>query len=255
MSNKINYLLQHWPKNTVATQAFLDRFGISRKLAGWYVKSGWLERVGPRAYSRAGDVVGWQGGVFSLQQALGMTVHVGGRSALDMKGLSHFVPLRSDSVFLVSDVAEALPSWFVKHDWSVRVEHRVFKLFGNPPKNSLQRVDCGGFDVLCAGAERAIMEMIHAAGENEQYDHVCLLMEGLSLLRPDVVQTLLEECRSIKVKRFFLWCAQLAHHDWFKRLDLDRIDLGNGKRQLYRDGVYNSTYRITVPVIEDETDV
>ena len=73
------------------------------------------------------------------------------------------------------------------------------------------------------------------------------IMEGLNNLRPKQVQELLEACTSIKVKRLFLYMAEKARHDWFKYIDLEGIDLGNGKRSLVKEGVYISKYQITVP--------
>jgi hypothetical protein len=75
----------------------------------------------------------------------------------------------------------------------------------------------------------------------------CLLMEGFTSARLAVVQELLEKYRSIKVKRLFLWSSEEAGHDWFKRLDSSRIDLGKGIRQIYNGGRYVSKYMITVP--------
>ena len=66
----------------------------------------------------------------------------------------------------------------------------------------------------------------------EAYD----LMEGLSTLRPEQVQELLEECTSIKVKRLFLYFAERAGHSWFKYIEQTKINLGSGNRR-YR--IYN----------------
>ena len=72
-------------------------------------------------------------------------------------------------------------------------------------------------------------------------------MEGLNNLRPDLVQNLLENCSSIKVKRLFLYLAEKASHGWVQHIKLDKIDLGSGKRSIVKNGVYNSKYKITVP--------
>ena len=72
-------------------------------------------------------------------------------------------------------------------------------------------------------------------------------MEGLNNLRPALVQSLLEACQSVKVKRLFLYLAEKSNHDWFTYLDLSKIDLGSGKRSIVKDGVYISRYQITVP--------
>ena len=72
-------------------------------------------------------------------------------------------------------------------------------------------------------------------------------MEGLNNLRPASVQKLLEACKSIKVKRLFLYMADKANHDWVRYLNLDNVDLGSGKRSIVADGIYVAKYQITVP--------
>jgi hypothetical protein len=71
-------------------------------------------------------------------------------------------------------------------------------------------------------------------------------MEGLNNLRPKHVQKLLEQCKSVKVKRLFLYLAKKSGHAWFSYLNLKAIDLGSGKRSIVKNGVYDSTYRITI---------
>ena len=92
-----------------------------------------------------------------------------------------------------------------------------------------------------------MLEVFHLATTNAAIDHACELMAGLSTLRPQVVQSLLEKCRSVKVKRLFLWAAAEANHAWASRLDETGLDLGKGKRRIYRDGRLNVRYQITVP--------
>jgi len=91
------------------------------------------------------------------------------------------------------------------------------------------------------------MEVMYLATSNDAIDHAVELSRGLSTLRPNVIQTLLQACRSVKVKRLFLWAADSAGHAWLERLDLDSLDLGKGKRSLYRGGQFDTKYQITVP--------
>jgi hypothetical protein len=245
---KINQVLQQWPKGTVATQTWLNGLGVSSKLASWHVGSGWLARFGARVFSRPGDQVNWQGGLYALQTQLGMTVHVGGRTALELQGRSHFVPLgRHKKVIMVSDQPEQLPAWFRKHPWEVSIEHHCLSLFKSRTEGATTSLDCGGFQVVMSSAERAIMEQIRLVGTNDDIKEVYQLMEGLGTLRPKVAQELLERCRSTKVKRLFLWSAETVGHAWFNRLDSSRIDLGKGKRQIYKGGRLSQKYQITVP--------
>jgi hypothetical protein len=247
-ARKINKLLLNWPTGTVTTRVRLNALGIYRQLATKYVQHGWIERLGTGAFIRSGDSVNWQGGLYALQTELNMTVHVGARTALELQGRSHFVPLgRHKKVVLVSDQPEQLPTWFRNHPWEPRLEHCCLSLFERLPDDTATNLDCGGFQVVMSSAERAIMEQIRLAGNNDDIKQVYQLMEGLGTLRPKVVQRLLESCRSTKVKRLFLWTAETVGHAWFGRLDLSRIDLGKGKRQIYKGGQLNQKYQITVP--------
>ena len=249
---KINQVFQRWPKGTVATQTWLNQLGVSSKLANWHVGSGWLTRFGARAFTQPGDQVGWQGGLYALQTQLNMTVHVGGRTALEMQGRSHFVPLgRHKKVLLVSDQPEQLPAWFRNHPWEAILEHRCLSLFERVPGEAVTMLDCGGFKVIMSSAERAILEQMHLARSNDDIEDAYKLMEGLSTLRPNVVQVLLENCRSVKGKRLFLWSAETVGHSWFGRLNSTRVNLGKGKRQIYKGGQFNQRYQITVPKMEE----
>ena len=253
---KINQVLQKWPRGTVATQKWLSQLGVSSKLANWHVQSGWLVRFGARAFARPSDQVDWLGGLYALQTQLGMTVHVGARTALEFHGRSHFVPLgRQRKVILISDQPEQLPAWFRNHRWQASLEHSCLSLFERVPDKASTKLDCSGFEVVMSSAERAVMEQMRQAASNTDIKHVHQLMEGLNTLRPNVVQELLENCRSAKVKRLFLWSAEMAGHAWFGRLESSRVDLGRGKRQLYKGGQLNQKYQITVPQSEELPDV
>ena len=61
------------------------------------------------------------------------------------------------------------------------------------------------FSVRIAATERAAMEMLHLVPKEVGFDESLLIMENLVTLRPDVVQSLLMACRSVKVKRLFLY--------------------------------------------------
>ncbi len=79
-------------------------------------------------------------------------------------------------------------------------------------------------------------------------------MEGLTLLRlrPSLVQSLLEQCRSIKVKRLFMVLAETCNHSWLKNLDLSTVDFGKGKRMIIKGGKLDSKFGITVPDVESD---
>ena len=61
------------------------------------------------------------------------------------------------------------------------------------------------------------------------------------------MQSLLADCKSVKVKRLFFFLADRHRHSWLKHLDKAAIDLGQGKRMLVKGGRLDSAYQITVP--------
>lgn len=251
MDSKINHLLKEWPNGTVATASWLRERGVYRQLARRYVASGWLQSLGHGAFVRAGEHVGWLGGLYALQSQLGLRVYVGGSTALSLKGLGHFLPLgETGEVGLFSERREKLPAWFTRHAWGVRVRFGCSRLFESSAPADFTDVQRGEFPVRVAAPERAILEMLHGATTNAAIEHGVELMGGLTTLRPQLVQSLLERCRYAHVKRLFLWAAETAGHEWFKRLAVDRLDLGKGKRLLYRGGRFDPKYRITVPKTE-----
>ena len=63
--------------------------------------------------------------------------------------------------------------------------------------------------------------------------------------------TLLETCRSVKVKRLFLYLSERNELPWLKDLELDKVNLGSGKRVISKNGKYNAKYQISVQEIRD----
>ena len=92
------------------------------------------------------------------------------------------------------------------------------------------------------------MEMLHLVPKEVGFDESLLIMENLVTLRPDVVQSLLTACRSVKVKRLFLYMVERHEHNWLSKLDLSKIVIGKGKRMSIPNGRFDAKYQITVPV-------
>ncbi len=98
-----------------------------------------------------------------------------------------------------------------------------------------------------SGPERAILELLDEVPQRETFHQADMLMEGLRNLSPRRLHTLLSDCRSVKVKRLFLWFAERHNHSWLSQLDRSGIDLGRGKRMLVRGGKLDNKFDITVP--------
>lgn len=243
---KINRLLQAWPRGTVALHAFLARHGVSRKLAEQYRKSGWIDPVGVGAFVRRGDKVGWQGALHALQRYAGKPVHPGGRTALELAGLAHYLRLGPKRrVDLYGPPGLRLPRWLTQHDWDVELRYFGTSLLDG--KIGTTAMEFGELSLTVATPERAMLEVLDGVPSVADFAEARQLMEGLPTLRPQLVQSLLEVCTSIKAKRLFLHLADATAMPWRNALDDARIDLGKGKRQVVTGGRLDARYGITVP--------
>jgi len=248
--SKLNLLLKKWPPGTVAVLPWLKKQGVYQQLAYKYEQSAWLKRIGEGAYIRDGETVRWTGGVYALQSQLGLPVHVGGKTALEMKGFSHFLSPRGKApVYLFSEsTTTKLPTWFVSHKWEVRVFHKMPKLFSpSSGKLGITTMPIEHYELLVSSPERAIIEVLYLVPQEQSFAEARLLMESLTTLRPDIAQSLLERCRSIKAKRLFLYLAEQTEQRWFGKIRTSRTNLGKGKRLIAKGGVFNAKYQITVP--------
>ena len=254
--SKINLLMKKLIPDTVLTLPWLAARGVSKDLARRYVSSGWLERVGHGAYIRAGDRVDWQGALYALQTQLNFTVHVAGLSALQLKGQGHYLPLETgNTIHLFSDSTEHLPAWFFDREWSVKIEHHCVRLFNSPDKLSVSSVVHSAFQIGVSSPERAAFELLYCVKNNADFDHARTVFRGLGTLRPKEIQALLMDCRSVRVKRLFLWMANDCGHPWLKYVDAKKTDLGSGKRVIYEGGELDKELLITVPRQQGESDV
>ena len=243
--SKINKLLQDVPLGAVLLSSWLVEKGYSLDLQKRYRNSKWLDSIGSGAMIRSGDQVGYEGAVYALQQQLGMSIHPGGKTALSMLGNSHYLEFAATKAILFGQSKEILPTWFRKKDWGIKIEHHRSSFL--PDNTGMTEVELKSFSIKVSSPARAIMECLHLAPAQQELLECYELMEGMNNLRPNLVQKLLEECSSVKVKRLFLYLAEKAGHDWTKYLDVQKIDMGQGKRSLVKNGVYIAKYKITVP--------
>jgi hypothetical protein len=227
----------------------LERLGYTHDLQRRYVQSGWLKRVGRGAFVRAHEPATWQGALHALQTQAALPVHVGGRSALGLLGRGHYLALggREDRpvLDLFGPVGTTLPAWFLAHTWDVTPRFTRTDML--PANTGFVTHEVGRLDLRVASAERAMLEVLYGMPEQVAPAEARELMEGLVDLRPKVVTTLLTACTSVRVKRVFLMLADQAGHPWLRRVKLDDLDLGSGKRSVAGGGVYVPEHRLAVP--------
>ena len=244
---KLKKLLGAHLPGTAYVAAWLEWRGISRDLQAYYRKSGWLESLGRGALKRPSELVTWQGGLYALQAQSSLPVHAGALTALALQGFSHYVRLGAEDVFLFSTPKTNLPAWFKNRDWGQKVNR--FSTSVLPPSLGLADYQAGAFSIKISGPERAMLECLHLAPDTLDLVECYQVMEGLTTLRPKLLQPLLEQCSSVKVKRLFLYMAEKAGHAWFKRLDIKTLDLGSGDREITKGGIYVSRYGLILPEV------
>jgi len=220
------------------------------------VKSKQLEVLTHGVYVRPDTHLTWQGVVCALQHILKTDLIVGGLDALDMQGLSHYLPLGKKKTINLYGTSP-LPKWtnallpdvtFVRHSVSDLlgrgVEHKPDPLEKFTVPFSWKE---GVWPLKISTPERAFLELIEGMPKSISFEHADQLMQGLTTLVPDRMQKLLEVCQSKKARRLFLWLAARYNHAWFGKMKPEKIDLGTGKRQVAKDGKLDNKYLITIP--------
>jgi hypothetical protein len=103
------------------------------------------------------------------------------------------------------------------------------------------------FTIRISAPERAAMEMLYHVPGKVSFEEALLVMENLSGLRPQLVQDLLLNCNSVKVKRLFMYMAEKQAYPWVEQVDTSKVDFGQGNRSVVPHGTLDKKYKITVP--------
>lgn len=244
MGTKINNLRQQIPSNGIILTSWLEKSGFNRNEVYDYMESGWLQRISIGVYQFTGDTPTLYGILASYQKQIGLKYHIGAASALELKGFSHYIAMGKPTAVVFSPVRPPLPKWLNDADLDMNLAEVATKVLGTI---GIEQMDYQEQILTVSSPERAIMECILLSPSRYDLMDVYYLMEMLTSLRSALIQQLLENCTSVKVKRMFLYMAEKAHHRWFAKLDLSKISLGSGTRSFAKGGVKVNTYDIVIP--------
>lgn len=249
--SKINYLLENIPRGTLVLSSYLKDFGISNDLQQSYVKNGWLKRIDRGVFIFFKDEPSLEGALSCLSVQSNLELHLGGLSALRLQGYHHF--LQGDDKSIVEQVfkpaQDRVPGWFSETNLNRKIEIVSTSFLSGG--FALEYRKHRDYSYPISSVERAILEYLFLCPEKGSLKMAYQMLEMMVGLRPDMLQTLLEHCSSVKVKRLFLFMAEKLGHDWLDYLDLTRIDLGHGKRVIESNGVYDSHYKISLKDVEN----
>lgn len=246
IGTNLNQILQQIPNAAVVTALWLKENGVSHRLQKSYKENQWLKPFGIGAFTKLNDKVEIDGAIYALQNQLNLSFHIGGISALTLKhGINHNIAF-DRKIYLYGVRGEKLPKWFRDNYQNIEIIKSEFL----PMNIGMQYFDNKDFKIKISTIERAILEMIYLAPDKNSLNEIYQLMETISVLKPKIMQELLENCTNIKVKRLFLYIAEKLNYQWFKKLDISRIDLGTGKRTITKGGKLDKKYNIVIGDIE-----
>lgn len=252
--NRRKLLEELVPEGMIVSRKWLKQeSGLSNHAIDNLVKSEQLKLLWKGLYTRGIASPKWQSIVYTLQHILLTDFIIGGLTALELKGFSHYIT-NSSNVKVQLYGNDKLPIWtneILKND--LLVKQTRASLFAEMDKSFSEKYSSNilwgdNKRVLkISTPERACLEMLNQVPHNISFEHADQLIQGMTALSPRALQSLLEMCSNIKVKRLFLWFAKRHNYVWFSKLNLEKINLGSGKRMIENGGELDKDYLITVP--------
>lgn len=224
--NKLKRLYVELPAGSPLTATLLAGQGISADLAVHYARAGWLKRLARGVYCRAGQPLSREASLIALQRQI-QGLHVGGKTALDWHGVRHYVTSR-EVLRLYGWVAARLPEWFTTR---FPGEYHRKRLFRENPDDMLH---VAGFEdrrdgPLTSEPERALLELLSEVGVRQPLQEAREIMEGAYNMRAGVLNSLLQNCTSVKTVRLCLQLARELELNWVAKLDVKTLPTGSDR--------------------------
>jgi hypothetical protein len=247
-------LEQLLPEGILVTRKWLmEQAGLNKHAIDNLVKSEQLKLLQKGIYARGSVRLSWQSVVHTLQSIMKTDFVVGGLTALELKGFSHYLPASKKEIIQVYG-NDKLPPWVNEvSENAVFIRHSRKELFESMPPAIADDYTAavmwkeGMTELKISCPEKACLEMLNEVPEKISFEHADQLIQGMTTLSPRTLQKLLEQCTHVKVKRLFLWFGSQHNYAWYSKLKQENINLGSGNRMIVKGGELNKTYKITVP--------
>ena len=235
------------PEGQAVNRKWLNAHGFDRPAIDYYLRSNIIVPLCRGIYRKPGPRLKWEHVVYSLLE-LGYTVHVGHKRALQFHGYAHFLQLDGESAVTLYTERKT-PQWPFELELTTKLERLSRNPFPETYNRGIEKVPFGSWDweIPYSSPERAFIELCSTLDTGVDIVNADKSFEGAGSLRPKLLQDLLENTRQVKAKRLFLWFARRNAFLWFSEINIDKIELGSGKRQIVANGVYDSEFQITVP--------
>ena len=228
MKQKLLQCLQNSiPRESPFDTHTLKGLGISPALANYYVKSGWIIRLGRGAFAFPNIALDKYLSIKMISNSL-ENIHVGGKAALAWHGFRHNIPGRERIVLWGSERGR-LPDWFTKQFLSRYVSKNIFDS-SLPPGFGLHTIPERPDGPLVSTPERALLELLGEIGQAEEVEESRNIFEMLFSLRAVELSTLLQHCTRVKVTRLCIkWSTDLGLPWADAAREVARGRLGHGR--------------------------
>lgn len=205
LSNKLKLLVQSLPSNTPIGSQELNKLGISTDLVVYYTKSGWLKRIAHGVYTHPEAELELRPCVHFLEASM-PGLHIGGKSALSLYGITHYLKFNETTVLYGWDSGK-LPDWFSN---KFKAVYKRKRLFNESLDNLLyvSKFDSKKIEAQVSEQERAFLEMLSEVGTSQTYQEAVEIMESAFTIRKEPLRKLLENCKSVKTVRLFIQIAK-----------------------------------------------
>jgi hypothetical protein len=233
--NLLRRLQNTVPRGAPFDTQTLRELEISSALASYYIKSGWIKRLGRGVFSFPNAPLNRELSIKLIGRSL-PDLHVGGKTALSWQGFRHNIATRERLVLWGKERAR-LPAWFAA-EFPVRYVTKQLFSAALPAGYGLQPLPEQPDGPLVSVPERALLELLSEIGQGEGIEEARHIVETLRSLRSDVLTTLLQHCESVKVNRLCVkWAAELGlpWADTAREAARDNFGHGRWSRKL-RDG-------------------
>lgn len=240
--SKINQLLQGAVSGGLLFSEWLSSNGYSPQLVNRYKNSGWLETLCKGVLYRTNDKLSALMAIHSYNIQNDKSIRVAAHSALELQGFYHYVPMGKPNLMVALNSRNRM-DWLKSDSFDMKIRPFYTDVFQSPATISIGK---NNVEILVSTPEQAFLECLHLVPKYYNYMDLYYIMEQMTSLDPQKVQTALEGTSSQRVKRMFLYMAEKAGHFWFDELDIAKLGLREWKIQSVKGGVYIPKYKITV---------
>lgn len=158
-----------------------------------------------------------------LQNKLKLDVYPGGYSAMTGWYHRHYGIFRYHVEDLYGLDTNKIPLSLLKENWE-----RKFNFYKNdflPINLGMLKIKTRKYKLIIPSVERALLEMIYGLNINTSFDFLYDFFSDLDDLNPKLLQELLENCSSEKIKRLALFLGEEFSFDYYKKLDIRNIGI------------------------------